>query len=68
MDSSLNKIIKFLDSEPLESFPLCRKYLESNKEILIKWFEINMNQGSELISDWVAWTELSLKEIENYNN
>ena len=51
MDSSLNKIIKFLDSEPLESFPLCRKYLESNKEILIKWFEINMNQGSELISD-----------------
>lgn len=67
MDSSLNKIIKFLDSEPLESFPLCRKYLEFNKEILIKWFEINMNQGSELISDWVAWTELSLKEIENYN-
>ena len=67
MDSSLNKIIKLLDSEPLESFPLSRKYLESNKAILIKWFEINMNQGSELISDWVAWTELSLKEIENYN-
>lgn len=59
------KILKgFLLNSDESSYSTCKKYLERDPEILLKWFQINKQQGSDSISQWISWTELSLQEIE----
>ena len=63
----MNKLIDFLSNTDKDEFPTCKKYLEYNPHVLLKWYQTNTEQGGDNIAQWVAWTEMSLNEIDTYN-
>jgi len=65
-DNNDMKILKeFLLNSAEGSYSTCKKYLRMDPEILLRWFKTNKHQGSDSISQWVSWTELSLQEIDS---
>ncbi len=63
--ADMDKLKAFLLDSEEGSFPNCKKYLKDAPEILLKWFQINKQQGSDSMSQCISWTELSLQEINS---
>ena len=66
-ESDMKQLIDFLSNTQKDEFPTCKKYLANNPYVLLKWYQINTDQGGDNIAQWVAWTEMSLNEIDTYN-
>ena len=64
-DIDMKKLKDFLLNSEEGSYSTCKKYLKGDPEILLQWFQTNKQQGSDSISQWIAWTELSLQEIDS---
>ena len=64
-ENYMNIIKDFLLDTDEESYSTCKKYLENNPKTLLKWFQVNKTQGEGNLAQWISWTELSLKEIDN---
>ena len=64
-ENDMKSLKVFLLNSDESSYSTCKKYLERDPEILLKWFQINKQQGSDSISQWISWTELSLQEIDS---
>ena len=64
-DTDMKMLKNFLLNSDEGSYSICKKYLKSDPEILLKWFQTNKQQGSDSISQWISWTELSLEEIDS---
>ena len=64
-DLDMNKIKNFLLDSEEGLYLTCKKYFKEDPEILLQWFQTNKLQGSDSISQWISWTELSLQEIDS---
>ena len=63
-ENDRNTLKDFLLNSEEGSYPTCKKYLKNNPDTLLKWFQINMTEGSQSVAQWISWTELSLDEID----
>ena len=63
--NDMDIIKEFLLDTDVASYSTCRRYLNNNPDTLLKWFQTNKTQGGDDIDQWISWTELSLKEIDN---
>ena len=66
-ENDMNQLIEFLSNTEKDEFSTCKKYLEHNPHVLLKWYQTNTEQGGDNIAQWIAWTEMSLNEIDTYN-
>ena len=64
-ESDMQKLVDFLAKTEEGEFATCKKYLKENPHTLLKWYQTNTEQGGHSIYQWVAWTEMSLNEIDN---
>ena len=64
-DLDMKKIKDFLLESEEGLYLTCKKYFKEDPEILLQWFQTNKLQGSDSISQWISWTELSLQEIDS---
>ena len=66
-ERDMKQLTEFLSNTEKEEFSHCKDYLENNPSVLLKWYQINTEQGGYSVGQWVAWTEMSLDEIDTYN-
>tara|TARA_B100000902_G_scaffold231130_1_gene219242 strand:+ start:354 stop:869 length:516 start_codon:yes stop_codon:yes gene_type:complete len=66
-ERDMKQLTEFLSKTEKGEFSTCKKYLENNPHILLKWYQINTEQGGDNVGQWIAWTEMSLNEIDTYN-
>ena len=66
-ERDMKQLTEFLSNTEKEEFSNCKSYLENNPSVLLKWYQINTEQGGDNVGQWVAWTEMSLQEIDTYN-
>ena len=66
-EHDMQQLMEFLSKTEKGEFSTCKKYLKNNPHTLLKWYQINTEQGGDNVAQWVAWTEMSLNEIDTYN-
>jgi len=66
-ERDMQQLTEFLSNTKKNEFSTCKKYLENNPHTLLHWYQVNTEQGGDSVYQWVAWTEMSLDEIDTYN-